>query len=241
MINNETNANESQETNNAGNQNQENNGKQADANADTGKGNDNAGGQDNNSAGNETKPNDKSDGNVQAQKTEGLFDSKKSDAKSAQQGAEVKYDLKFAENVPLDETAKNKFIEIAKTAKIKPEDAQKIVDLQSEVNAQYVAAAEAEHKKTIDGWKDSAKAKYGADFEKKLAAGKKALETYFSPDAVKVLGDEGTGIGNHPEIVDALVKIGETLSEDKSIHGKPASSPTSIEDLWFPGMNEKFK
>lgn len=113
-----------------------------------------------------------------------------------------------------------------------------MVDYQSKINAKYAKTVESEHANTIEGWKKTIKTQYGADYETKIAAGKKALETYFSPESIALLGDKGSGLGNHPSIAADLIKLGESLMEDKSVQGGKAAggAAKSAADKLFPNM-----
>jgi len=181
----------------------------------------------------------------QAKTKDGLFDENGTkagdgagDAGGDKGTQEIKYDLKFPENVPLDEQDKSEFVELMKKSGFNNEQAQALVDYQSKINAKYAKTVESEHANTIEGWKKTIKTQYGADYETKIAAGKKALETYFSPESIALLGDKGSGLGNHPSIAADLIKLGESLMEDKSVQGGKAAggAAKSAADKLFPNM-----
>ncbi len=134
--------------------------------------------------------------------------------------------LKFGEGAKIDESAKKEFIEHCKKNGIKAEAAQGFIDLQTKINAEVAKGQEALRTNAIEAWQTQVKKEYGVEYEKKLAAGKKALDVFGNENLKELLGDKGengTGLGNHPAVVAFLVKIGETLQNDKFIPGGQGS------------------
>lgn len=58
----------------------------------------------------------------------------------------------------------------------------------------------------------------GAALAVNLAVAKKALETYGTPELKQFI--ETTGLGNHPELIRLLHKVGKTLTEDGTVTGQ---------------------
>lgn len=121
--------------------------------------------------------------------------------------------LVFGENSNIDDEKKKEFIALCKENKLSVDTANKLIDFQTKLNAKY----EAQRVSAINDWKVQVKKNYGPDFQTKLKAGRKALETYGSKELIEILGDKSTGLGNHPAVVDFLVKVGELISDDKFI------------------------
>lgn len=121
--------------------------------------------------------------------------------------------LVFGENSNIDDEKKKEFIAFCKDNKLSVDTANKLIDFQNKLNAKY----EAQRVSAINDWKVQVKKNYGPEFQTKLKAGRKALETYGSKGLIEILGDKSTGLGNHPAVVDFLVKVGEKLSDDKFI------------------------
>lgn len=167
---------------------------------------------------------DKGDKGDKDPSVEGLMDPPKDDDpdnkgeqdKNKNKNGDVDFDdtkLVFGENSNIDDEKKKEFIALCKDNKLSVDTANKLIDFQTKLNAEY----EAQRVSAINDWKVQVKKNYGPEFQTKLKAGRKALETYGSKELIEILGDKSTGLGNHPAVVDFLVKVGEKLSDDKFI------------------------
>lgn len=166
---------------------------------------------------------DKGDKGDKDQSVEGLMDSPKDGKPGNKDGDDDKdknnnadFDdtkLVFGENSNIDDEKKKEFVALCKENKLSVDTANKLIDFQAKLNAKY----EAQRVSAINDWKVQVKKNYGPDFQTKLKAGRKALETYGSKELIEILGDKSTGLGNHPAVVDFLVKVGEKLSDDKFV------------------------
>lgn len=137
--------------------------------------------------------------------------------------------VKFPEGVVTDEALLGKFLPIAKELGLKSDGAQKLVDLFAETQA----AAQTRHMEQITQWAEQAKADKeigGPAFDANLAVAKKALDRLSSPGLKEMLIK--TGLGNHPDMIRAFVKVGKLISEDR-LPGGGASQEAgpSREDL----------
>lgn len=150
---------------------------------------------------------------------EGLMDTPKDGKQGNKDGEEdpnADFDdtkLVFGENSNINDEKKKEFVALCKENKLSVDTANKLIDFQTKLNAEY----EAQRVSAINDWKVQVKKNYGPEFQTKLKAGRKALETYGSKELIEILGDKSTGLGNHPAVVDFLVKVGEKLSDDKFI------------------------
>lgn len=61
----------------------------------------------------------------------------------------------------------------------------------------------------------------GAHFEQNIGTAKQALERFGSPELVQLLGQ--SPMGNHPEVIRFLVKVGKAMSEDTFVNGAAAT------------------
>lgn len=146
---------------------------------------------------------------------------------------EVKYEFKMPEGIEADEKTLADFTKIARELKLKPEDAQKLVDLRSAA----VAAAKEAHATTVKGWADAVKAdkEIGGDkLTESLATAKKALDLA-PPELKELLND--SGLGNHPALVKWAVAIGKALSEDTFKTGGTAPLQTDNAKRLYPSSN----
>lgn len=174
---------------------------------------------------------DKGDKGDKDPSVEGLMDTPKDGKPGNKDGEEdpnADFDdtkLVFGENSNIDDEKKKEFIALCKDNKLSVDTANKLIDFQNKLNAKY----EAQRVSAINDWKVQVKKNYGPEFQTKLKAGRKALETYGSKELIEILGDKSTGLGNHPAVVDFLVKVGEKLSDDKFIR-PDGSGSVSLEN-----------
>ena len=92
------------------------------------------------------------------------------------------------------------------------------------IAAQQTAAFEA----LKASWANEAKAAPdigGTNFDQNLGLAKRGIETYFSPDFVKLL--DSSGLGNHPEMIRGFMKIGKTVSQDTFVSGGSGQTPNA--------------
>lgn len=144
-----------------------------------------------------------------------------------------KYEFTVPEGMELDTAAVGQFEAIAKELKLPQATAQKLVDL----HAQTVKAQAEAHARTVSEWADAVKTDKdigGDKLAENLAAGRKVLDTFGTPALRTYL--DATGLGNHPELVRLMAKIGKGLSEDTFVKGGNASSATDPASVMFPSM-----
>lgn len=87
--------------------------------------------------------------------------------------------------------------------------------------------------KTTEQWAADVKAdkEIGGDkLTGNLSAAQRALAQFGTPELKEYL--EGTGLGNHPELVKAFVKIGKAMSEDGMVTGKESGQRSAAEVLY---------
>lgn len=134
-------------------------------------------------------------------------------------------EFEYPEGVVVDETALESALPVFKDLGLNQEQAQKLMDLRSaQIQAEQKAQSEAFSKLTGD-WLAEAKGdkEYGGDkFDETLSVSLKAVETFGTP-ALKQLMDEH-GVGNHPELIRFMWKVGQTLKED--VHGGNSGGAT---------------
>lgn len=142
-----------------------------------------------------------------------------------------KYEFKVAEGLELDQALVEQFTPVAKELGLSNEQAQKLVDLYgSQIQAQHKAAVEAWHGQ-ISAWGASVKADKeigGENLQPAIRAAESVLEKFGTPELKAILGapsaenPKGMGLGNHPEVMRVLVRIGKEFNEDTlHINGGP--------------------
>jgi hypothetical protein len=130
-----------------------------------------------------------------------------------QTSEEIVYEFQMPEGVQFADGEMDEFKNVAKDLKLPKDAAQKIVDIATK---REQARSEA-FVETVRGWEATTKADKELGKDENLALAKKAIDTFGSPELKAVL--DSSGLGNHPEVVRAFLKIGRQISED-SIVGK---------------------
>jgi hypothetical protein len=150
------------------------------------------------------------------------------DAGKAADPAAAPYELKLPEGFKADESF-TKFTEFAKASGLKAEAAQQVLDMHASA---MKAAVSSVHERVLSElgmkdaaqWPDALKADKefgGAGYDANLAGARKAIAKFGSPELKAVL--EQSGLGNHPELVRAFVRVGKAMAED-SVAGAGAST-----------------
>ena len=139
-----------------------------------------------------------------------------------------KYEFTLPDGMAIDEKLAAEAGPILKEAGVSRAGANKIAELF--INHKK---AEAEQwAKTQAKWVDDAKAdkEYGGDkFDASLGSAKKALDKFGSPELRDAL--EYSGMGNHPELIRLLARVGNAFSDDKPVGSEtPAAKGKSAEE-----------
>ncbi|EMR6446139.1 peptidase [Citrobacter freundii] len=156
------------------------------------------------------------------------------DKEQKPEGAPEKYEFKPAEGQELDTAALEQFEPIARELNLTNEQAQKMVDLYGTKIMPMVQQQQVEAwQKTTEQWAADVKAdkEIGGDkLTSNLSAAQRALAQFGTPELKEYL--EGTGLGNHPELVKAFVKVGKAMSEDGMVTGKESGQRSAAEVLY---------
>lgn len=159
---------------------------------------------------------------------------KPDDKEQKQEGAPEKYEFKPAEGQELDTAALEQFEPIARELNLSNEQAQKMVDLYGTKILPMVQQQQAEAwQKTTEQWAADVKAdkEIGGDkLTASLSKAQQALETFGTPELKEYLNE--TGLGNHPELVKAFVKIGKAMSEDNMVSAANTGQRSAAEVLY---------
>lgn len=150
-----------------------------------------------------------------------------------------KYEFKFAEGVKVDEARLAKFSEAAKSLKLTQEQAQSLADQYAEAVAEGATAQTKAWETMVAKWGEDARTDKefgGTNFDANVGLANKVLTKYGTPQLRQTLNE--TGVGNHPEIIRLLVKIGKDISEDAiTPGGSPAATgETSAAKRLYPNM-----
>lgn len=155
---------------------------------------------------------------------------KKPDEKTVR--APDKYeDFKLAEGVKLAPELKGKFEAVARELDLPQADAQKLLDMAPELNKAFAAELIDIAGKTSLKWADDTKQDKeiggGGDkatLDANLALAAKARDAFATPELLTLLAPfdaktnpNGTGFGNHPEVVRLFTRLGKSISEDNRL------------------------
>lgn len=149
------------------------------------------------------------------------------------EGAPEVYEFKAAEGVELDTEALKDFEPVARELNLTNEQAQKLVDAYPKILAGVQQRQADAWQKQTEGWAEAVKAdkEIGGDkLESNLSAAQRALDQFGNPELKEYLNV--TGMGNHPELVKAFVKIGKAMSEDGMVSGKDTGQRSAAEVLY---------
>ncbi|TAI99813.1 peptidase [Pectobacterium versatile] len=161
-----------------------------------------------------------------AEKTEAEVAAEKEAADKAakenkEQGAPEKYEFTAAEGQTLDAEALAVFEPLARELGLTNEQGQKFVDAYaSKILPQIQQQQLANWQKTVEDWAETVKAdkEIGGDkLTANLGKAQQAVMQFGGEDLKQALQE--TGLGNHPALVKAFVKIGHAMSEDKMLGG----------------------
>lgn len=159
---------------------------------------------------------------------------KSDDKEQKPEGAPEKYEFKPAEGQELDTAALEQFEPIARELNLTNEQAQKMVDLYGTKIMPMVQQQQAEAwQKTTEQWAADVKAdkEIGGDkLTANLSSAQRALDLFGTPELKEYL--EGTGLGNHPELVKTFIKIGKAMSEDGMVDGSNQGQRSAAEVLY---------
>lgn len=151
--------------------------------------------------------------------------------KAAEQKPAVpeKYEFTAPEGINLDAEAVAKFEPIARELGLSNDQAQKLVSLQSEFVKQQADAWAA----TETAWMDTIKSDAevgGKNLDSSVKHAQTALSKYGTPELSQALND--TRMGNHPEVLRLLSRIGKAMAEDTFIGEKPVQTKSAAERLY---------
>jgi len=142
-------------------------------------------------------------------------------------GAPETYEFKNPKGVPkevqIDAKIHDAYAEAARELDLPQEKAQGLFD--KTMSALHGRAVEEQSRQSAE-WIAQAKADpdFGGDkLDENLGIAKKAI-TEFGSDGLRELLDSPLGLGNHPEVIRFMVKVGKAISEDRFVGGNAGQS-----------------
>lgn len=152
-----------------------------------------------------------------------------------------KYDFKLPEGSIIDEKHFEAVSAYAKEHKLSQEEAQAVLERDAAVIGSYDAAQKERYAKEAETWVSKVKSDPeigGENFKESVATAQRMVDKFFSPEFKEQL--DKTGLGNHPELVRGLYRMGKLTREDKAVlAGKSSTEEKSIEELLYPSHFKK--
>lgn len=146
-------------------------------------------------------------------------------------GAPEKYEFKAPEGKEYDPGILSSFEAAARDSNLTQEAAQKLLDTMSP----KIAERQLEQVTAIrKGWVEESRADKefgGVNLEVNLATAKMAYDKFASPELKTLM--VATGLGNHPEVIRMLFRIGQQLSEDTFVGGQPEARTKNLLDVLY--------
>ncbi|MEG1210212.1 MAG: peptidase [Leclercia sp.] len=158
---------------------------------------------------------------------------KPGDKEQKQEGAPEKYEFQAGEGVELDTEALKDFEPVARDLNLTNEQAQKLVDAYPKILAGVQQRQAEAWQAQTEQWAADVKAdkEIGGDkLTTNLSAAQRALDLFGTPELKEYLNT--TGLGNHPDLVKAFVKIGKAMSEDGMVDGSNQGQRSAAEVLY---------
>ena len=144
------------------------------------------------------------------------------------------YDFKLPEGVQLDQQLLDKVTPIFKDAGLNQEQAQSLVDAYSEQVESQLQSQHDSFNQLISDWQQQSKTDkdFGGDkFNENVGIAKSALEKFGTPELSQALNE--SGLGNHPEVIRMLVKVGRMTQEDNPGGGSPVTQERDLADKLY--------
>lgn len=151
-----------------------------------------------------------------------------------------KYDLKLPEGSQLDAKAIERISLQSKEKGLSNEQAQAVIESESKAIATFVEGEKERVKARTDVWRSEVQAdpELGGDgYKKNVELAKRVVQRFGTDALMKTLDD--TGLGNYPELVRFVSRIGKAMSEDQLIHPSTGGSKKSAGDIFYPKQNQK--
>lgn len=138
-------------------------------------------------------------------------------------------DFVMPDGVKLDESLLSEASPLLKELGASQEQAQKLMDIAAK---QVQAGSQMQtdnFNQLMNDWREQSKndSDFGGDkYDENVKIAQSAVNKYGTPELKQLLNDHG--VGNHPEMVRFMVKVGRTLSED--VPGNPGGATSKTDD-----------
>lgn len=186
----------------------------------------------------DSTPESKVDGKTEGDATETGADADK--ASDTGKAAPTEYsEFTIPEGAQTDPELMKEFTAAALQVGLKQEQAQMLIDMGAKMQTKILSEnfnAIEQQKADWEAQARSDKEFGGAKFDENMAYGAKAVAALVTPELKAQL--DKTGLGNHPDMIRAFIRVGKLISEDTLVsRGHGGNSAQSIAQQLFPNMN----
>jgi hypothetical protein len=166
-----------------------------------------------------------------AKKTDTLLADAEGEGSDGKNDVPEKYEFTPPEGFDLSEEVQSKLDAFGETARemgLSQDQYQALVEYDIERGRVAQEALSGQYEERINGWAEIVRAdpELGGDkLQQNLAVAKQAIEAFGSPELSKLISapseknPEGLGLGNHPEFIRFMYRVGRSIGEDKLVEG----------------------
>lgn len=155
------------------------------------------------------------------------------DAKNGELGTYA--DFEAPEGMTINQEMIDAFTPEFQKLKLSQEQAQGLVDIQAQqVQAQQQAQVD-EFSQQLSDWQNQSQndEEFGGDkFDESIAVAHEALEAFGTPELKNLMDDYG--VGNHPEMIRFMVRVGQAIKEDSPGGGKRVETSKDRTSILYP-------
>lgn len=171
-----------------------------------------------------------------AKETGTLLSDDEGDGSDDKSDVPEKYEFEPPEDFEVSEEVQRQLDQFGETAKelgLSQAQYQKLVEWDIQRARDAVDQAAAGYSERISQWADTVKADKelgGENLNQNLAVAKQAIDQFGSPELSKLIkapspdNPEGLGLGNHPELIRFMYRVGKALGEDNLVVGDTAGA-----------------
>lgn len=150
------------------------------------------------------------------------------------------FDLKLPEGSNLDASYLEQTKALAKELGLSQEAAQKLVERDSGLLSSVSERNAVQVREKTEQWAKDAQADKeigGGNFQSSVTDARTALDRFGSPEFKNMLNQ--SGVGNHPELIRLLARVGKAMREDKMVttSSQPARAQKSFAEAFYPSMS----
>ena len=154
--------------------------------------------------------------------------------------AQGQLELTMPENTLLSESAMDEIAQVAKEQGLSNDQAQKVLDMQSQAVSNFSERMEQSHYEQVESWGEEIRADKdlgGENLGKNAELAKRAVSELVGDDFLAEL--DSTGYGNHPKLFKLLVSVGKQMyADDLVLAGAQPNQPVSMADRFYPTNKE---